>query len=311
MTSQPNVGVPQHEALPDFLLDEPQPGAVHEAHRNGVDDTERLTTMLHNVGRNLASLVGLFFVSLVAFIVCTTLFSVGAGLAIIVVGLFVLVACLLVAGTFAQVTKQLLAYAGVDLPATHYARLRPGFGALRRLQDPQSWRDLLHVLISFVITTFSFSVAVSWVFGGLGGLTYWFWSRYLPGDNEGLAELLGLGGYWADVALNTVLGTVLLLTTPAVLHGLVRLNAVIARALLVDERSALRARVSELTESRSAAGVAEAHTLRRLERDLHDGRSSAWSGWAWTSPARSGGWTPSRSVRANCSTRPTGNPRTP
>ncbi|HEY5846909.1 MAG TPA: hypothetical protein VIT42_08995, partial [Microlunatus sp.] len=90
MTSQPNVGVPQHEALPDFLLDEPQPGAVHDAHRNGVDDTERLTTMLHNVGRNLASLVGLFFVSLVAFIVCTTLFSVGAGLAIIVVGLFVL-----------------------------------------------------------------------------------------------------------------------------------------------------------------------------------------------------------------------------
>ena len=131
--------------------------------------------------------------------------------------------------------------------------------------------DLLHVLISFVITTFSFSVAVSWVFGGLGGLTYWFWSRYLPGDNEGLAELLGPGGYWADVALNTVLGTVLLLTTPAVLHGLVRLNAVIARALLVDERSALRARVSELTESRSAAGVAEADTLRRLERDLHDG----------------------------------------
>ncbi len=271
MTSQPNVGVPQHEALPDFLLDEPQPGAVHDAHRNGVDDTERLTTMLHNVGRNLASLVGLFFVSLVAFIVCTTLFSVGVGLAIIVVGLFVLVACLLVAGTFAQVTKLLLAYAGVDLPATRYARLRPGFGALRRLQDPQSWRDLLHVLISFVITTFSFSVAVSWVFGGLGGLTYWFWSRYLPGDNEGLAELLGLGGYWADVALNTVLGTVLLLTTPAVLHGLVRLNAVIARALLVDERSALRARVSELTESRSAAGVAEADTLRRLERDLHDG----------------------------------------
>ena len=29
--------------------------------------------------------------------------------------------------------------------------------------------------------------------------------------------------------------------------------------------------MSELTESRTAAGVAEAQTLRRLERDLHDG----------------------------------------
>ena len=55
------------------------------------------------------------------------------------------------------------------------------------------------------------------------------------------------------------------------LNGLVRLHAAIARGLLVDERAALRQRVSELTESRTAAGEAEAHTLRRLERDLHDG----------------------------------------
>lgn len=267
MTSQPDVGVPQREALPDFLLDEPQPGASDVS----PDETERLITMLRNVGRNLIVLIGLFFVSLIGFIVCITLFNVGAGLVVVVVGLFILVACLVVAGAFGRVTKQLLAYAGVELPATHYPPVRPGFGALGRLRHPQSWRDLLHVVISFVITTFSFSVAISWVVGALGGLTYWFWSRYLPGDNEGLMQLLGLGGYWAEVALNTVLGTLLLLTTPAVLHGLVRLNAVIARALLVDERSALRARVSELTESRSAAGVAEAHTLRRLERDLHDG----------------------------------------
>jgi signal transduction histidine kinase len=39
----------------------------------------------------------------------------------------------------------------------------------------------------------------------------------------------------------------------------------------VDEAGALRQRVSDLTESRSAAGGAEVHTLRRLERDLHDG----------------------------------------
>ena len=281
MTSQP--GTDRNDTESDFLLQDLQMGGGRDTHfdpyvdppvetfPNRRDEAERLTPMIRNVGRNLASICGLFFVSLVGFIVCTTLFSLGASLAILVVGLFILVPCLMVAGATARATKQLLAYSGVHLPETHYPPLRSGFAALERLRDPQSWRDLLHVLISFVVATFSFSVGISWAVAGPGGLTYWFWSRYLPADSEGLAELLGLGGYWAEVGLNTVLGAIFLLTTPAVLHGLVRLNAVIARGLLVDERSALRVRVSQLTDSRSAAGQAEAHTLRRLERDLHDG----------------------------------------
>jgi signal transduction histidine kinase len=56
-----------------------------------------------------------------------------------------------------------------------------------------------------------------------------------------------------------------------VLRGLVRLHGAVAYALLVDETTALRQQVSELTQSRTAAGEAEVHTLRRLERDLHDG----------------------------------------
>lgn len=253
--------------LPAFLFDPP----ADEVSDERADQPEPLLTMIRGIGRNLAALIGLFFVSLVAFIVCVTLFSLGAGLAVIVIGLFILVGCLLAAGAMARATKAVLRYAGVDLPETPYARLGTGFGVLRRLKDPQSWRDLLHVLIAFVVSTFSFSVAISWVAGGLGGMTYWFWSRYLPEDNHGLAELLGFPGALPEIALNTVLAVLLIVTTPIVLHGLVRLHAVIARSLLVDERSALRARVSELTQSRSAAGEAEAHTLRRLERDLHDG----------------------------------------
>ena len=107
--------------------------------------------------------------------------------------------------------------------------------------------------------------------GGLGGLTYWFWSRWLPDDNEGLPNLLGFPGRFADITFNTVLGMILLLTTPIVLRGLMLLHVAVGRALLVDETPVLRQQVSELTESRTAAGVAEAQTLRRLERDLHDG----------------------------------------
>jgi signal transduction histidine kinase len=236
------------------------------------EEDDAVTATIKGAGRNLAALIGLFAVHLAAFIVCVTLVSAGAGLIVIFLGLFVLLAGLVVAGWSARMTRALLAYAGTDLPAPVYPAPGHGvLGRLRRLADPQSWRDLLHVLIGFVLSTASFSIAVSWVVGGLGGLTYWFWSQYLPDDNTGLPALLGFPGRFADITFNTLAGILLLVTTPIVLRGLIGLHTAVARALMVDERSALRARVSQLNESRTAAGDAEVHTLRRLERDLHDG----------------------------------------
>jgi signal transduction histidine kinase len=217
-------------------------------------------------------IIGLFAVSLAAFVVCTTLFSLGVGLLVLVLGLFILAACLIVAGWSSRMTMALLGYAGITLPPTRYPAAGPGFrGRLRRLAYPQSWRDLLHVLVNFILSTFTFSLALTWVFGGLGGVTYWFWSRWLPQPTEGLPALLGYPGRLAELTFNTVLGALLLITAPFVLRGLVRLHGAVAYALLVDETPALRQQVSELTQSRKAAGEAEVHTLRRLERDLHDG----------------------------------------
>jgi signal transduction histidine kinase len=238
--------------------------------RNGDDDP--VTVLVRDLGRGFAVIIGLFAVSLAAFVACAALFSAGLGLAVVVVGLFVLVACLVVAGWSARMNRLLLGYAGVDLPSTRYPATGAGLGGrLRRLAHVQSWRDLLHVLVSFPVSIFSFSVAVSWVAGGLGGVTYWFWSRFLPDDNSGLPELLGYPGRFVDVTFNTVAGVLLLLTVPFVIRALVRLHAAIAVALVVDEATELRQQVSDLTESRTAAGEAEVHTLRRLERDLHDG----------------------------------------
>ena len=169
-------------------------------------------------------------------------------------------------------TRALLDAAGHALPPTHYPVGGPGLGGrLRRLTCVQAWRDLLHVLVSFPVSVLTFSVAVSWVAGGLGGVTYWYWSRFLPGGDQGLPDLLGYPGRLADVSVNTVVGVLLLVSTPAVLRALVRLHVALARALVVDEAGALREQVDALTESRSAAGGAEVDTLRRLERDLHDG----------------------------------------
>ena len=236
-------------------------------------DDDPVTSMIKGVGRNFAAIMGMFALSLTAFVACTTLFSLGVGLLVIVVGLFILVACLVVAGWSSRMTMALLSYVGISLPRTRYPAVGPGFrGKLRRLAYPQSWRDLLHVLINFVLSVISFSFALTWVVGGLGGVTYWFWSRWLPqSQDSGLADLLGYPGRFAEVTLQTVLGAVLLLTTPLLLRGLVRLHGAVAYALLVDEAPRLRQQVSELIQSRTAAGEAEVHTLRRLERDLHDG----------------------------------------
>jgi signal transduction histidine kinase len=106
---------------------------------------------------------------------------------------------------------------------------------------------------------------------GPGGLTYWFWSLYLPDDRQGLAYLLGFPGTLVDVATNTAIGAAFLVTAPYLMHGLVALHAGIAHGVLVDQKSELRQQVSDLTFSRAAAGDAELHTLRKLERDLHDG----------------------------------------
>jgi signal transduction histidine kinase len=191
---------------------------------------------------------------------------------VLVVGLFILVACLIVAGWASRMTMALLNYAGIALPRTHYPAAGSGFrGKLRRLAYAQSWRDLLHVLVNFILSIVTFTLALTWVFGGLGGVTYWFWSQWLPQPNDGLPALLGYPSRFADITFNSVAGAVLLITTPLMLRGLVKLHGAVAYALLVDETPALRQQVSELTQSRTAAGDAEVHTLRRLERDLHDG----------------------------------------
>lgn len=261
----------------------PNQGLGHDAQVSTPEDAARRPpprvrglrqppTRVRGLGRDLGFLVGTFFVSLAGFIVCLLLFVVGISTFWVVVGLFVLVGCLVAAGGFADVHRSLLHFVGRDLPRPFYPTSRPGvWGRLRRLRDVQSWRDLLHVVVAITLSLATFPITVTWLFAGPGGLTYGLWSKFLPEDNQGIGYLLGYPGRAVDVAVNTVAGAVFVLTLPAVLHGLVSLHAAVARGLLVDENAALRRQVSELATSRAAAGDAEVHTLRRLERDLHDG----------------------------------------
>ncbi len=74
-----------------------------------------------------------------------------------------------------------------------------------------------------------------------------------------------------DIALNTAIGVLLLISLPWVVRGLVAAQAGLARGLLTNQTAALRARTEQLAAGRRAAVQAEAQTLRRLERDIHDG----------------------------------------
>jgi len=128
-------------------------------------------------------------------------------------------------------------------------------------------------LVGLVTGTIAFSVALAWWAGAAGGLTYWFWQRWIPtdGDDQGLAELLGLGdGRAAESWLNLALGAALLLTLPWVVRLVTTMHASLAWVLL-SSRAELQSEVARVEGGRDAARMAEAESLRRLERDIHDG----------------------------------------
>jgi signal transduction histidine kinase len=221
---------------------------------------------------DLGFLVVSFFVALPAFIVCTTLFAVGVGTIPIVVGLVLLTVCLQVAGGFARIHRNLLAGRGFRIAQAVYPMSGKGLRKkFRRLLHPQSWRELLHVLLIFIIATVTFPLGLTFFVIGPGTTLYALFGVWMDNSDTGFAYLIGLPGRAVQMVLYLVLSFLLMAAAPFILRGLVMLHVGIARGLLDDEASQLRERVSQLATSRAAAGEAEAHTLRRLERDLHDG----------------------------------------
>ncbi|ALE07485.1 hypothetical protein AL755_21685 [Arthrobacter sp. ERGS1:01] len=232
------------------------------------------------IGADLAYLLPGFFVSLVSFIVLVTLFSVGVSTLIIWIGLPILLLCLAVARWFGSVNRAMLARWAGEIPPVYYKpRHKNSIGGMfKNLADPQLWKDLVHgTVVSFAFRTVAFSVAMTWPIVALGGLTQWFWNRFLPSDNMPLAELIGLDRFLglspaaAEGWLGLAYGVVFLLTLPLVTHLLAATDAAMARGLLTNENAALRARSAELASSRAQVVSEEAKTLRKIERDLHDG----------------------------------------
>jgi signal transduction histidine kinase len=235
-------------------------------------------TDLRRTLRESAYTLTAFPLGLVSFVAVLVLVTVGIGTAVIVGGVLLLVGGVLAARAVAQLERlRLRSWLGRDVPVPAYVRAAPDAGFFRRvltpLRDPQSWLDVVWSLVSLVTGTFVFAVTLAWWAAAANGLTYWFWERYLPEDgrDESLAGLIGFGDTrFADVALQTMIGLVALLTLPFVVRALASLHGGLAEAVLCG-RAGLQQEMARVTGGRDAARAAEAASLRRLERDIHDG----------------------------------------
>ena len=220
-----------------------------------------------------------FFLALPAFIVVVIDLSLGLGLLVLVGGLLLLWVGVMVARGFARFERmRLRGMLGKPAPTPAYLCPRPEDGfwrkALLPLRDAQSWLDVLWCIVGLITGTIAFSLAVAWWAAAAGGLTYWFWQRWIPEDSDGttgLADLLGFGGGRHDeIVVNLVIGAFALLTLPLVMRFAAALHGGLAH-LLLSSRAELQQEVRRVEGGRDAAREAEAASLRRLERDIHDG----------------------------------------
>lgn len=235
------------------------------------------TTVVRRLGRDTLYVAAGLPLAVLSFSLVVTGLAASLGLLVTLLGIPLAVGTLLVARGFAVVERaRLQLLDGRPLrPAGHRRPGRGGWrGLLARLKDPQSWLDALHAVVVLPVAVLTFVVAATWWAGTLGGLTYWFWQVFLPddGDDGGLARLAGWDQPWADSVVNLVLGLLFAASLAPALRGCAALQAGLARLLVANPQLAsLREEVDALTVSRAAAVEAGTSTLRRLERDLHDG----------------------------------------
>lgn len=241
-----------------------------------------------NVPRELGFHILTLPLSVVGFSLTVALVSAGAGTIVtFFIGVFLFIGALYVSRGFGTLELVRLEWAGrppIVRPAWEQAA--PGFwGWLRSIfGNGHYWLYLLHTMVvNFIVSTITWSIVITWVSTALGGVTYWFWSIFLPDNDrdwhfsDWALRLLhidnpSLGYTLLDVIFYTITGVVFLATLPFISRGLIVLHDLIARGTLAAFASdALRRQVGDLTASRGAAISAEGHSLRRLERDIHDG----------------------------------------
>jgi signal transduction histidine kinase len=209
-------------------------------------------------------------------------FLLGAGLAVTAVGVPLL--ALAIPGTrqLGRIRRVLFrGLLGESVPPP--APFRPGRGLFSRLQaglrDGPGWRAVGFQPLSLLLSILGLAVVVvTWAWG-LIALTYPL--QHAVGVNQmtvrgaggGTRQGLVLGDVtfdtWPELMVVSAGGVVLILLAPWAVRGVLLLDRLLVRALLGPDESS--ARIAALRRSRALAVEDAAATLRRIERDLHDG----------------------------------------
>jgi len=231
-----------------------------------------------------------FPIAMTGFGVAISLVATGVGtLAIFLIGFFVMILALYVARGFGLVHVNLLEWTGrkkLERPDWKDDLAAKGFGGWLSavLGNGHYWLYLLHTtLLGFILTIITWTISFVWITISLLGAFVWFVpAGYSLSEPEWfLSEwffgLLNVStqGWDLNLADNIIVSIVSLFfvaTLPFVTRGLVLTHWGLARGILTAFRSdGLRREVESLEASRGAALSAEGHSLRRLERDIHDG----------------------------------------
>lgn len=213
--------------------------------------------------------------------VLVPLLAASAGLAVIAIGVPLAAAVVLVARQLARLHLRLAStLLGEKLPPLRPARRGGGLlGWVRpALRDPVSWRAVAYLVLRAPLAVAGTYVVIAlWVYYGLLELLsplQVLYHQVQPGfrpivvrapDNAVLLTVRTAPGTLVLV----VIGMVSLLAAPWAVRAIAAADRLLARSVLAPGR--LPERVRELEQARARAIDDSAATLRRIERDLHDG----------------------------------------
>ncbi len=182
--------------------------------------------------------------AIVFFVLTVTLLAAGAGLAVIYIGLPVLAVGLLMAragGHLQRVLAAVLLDLAVPGPGPIRRRRSGPIGVLTAiLTDPGCWRAVSYQCLKILLAPFTFAFAVSFYAGGLGGVTYWIWWRYLPYQSASDGSRHRGMQWWPDYFVDTVpriillaaVGVVMLLLAPRVVRFFTTIDRVLIGSML-------------------------------------------------------------------------------
>lgn len=235
---------------------------------------------IRGLARDYAYVLPGFPIAVFSFGLLLTMTVVSVATAILWIGALLMPLTLIVASGFAELDRARLRRWGAPGPAAFYRASGPGLtGKLHILTDPRRWLDLVfEMLITFPLRLFTFLVALVWSVIGPGGLTYFFWSLFIPGErpmiqlleliNPGLVPISASVQYLVDAGVYFLLGLVFLATLPPMMRGLATLDASLTTALLGG----------------ASSGGGASSPSARLNRALGSGGQSASfspEAWSW------------------------------